>query len=414
MTEPTFTRGIKELLLRQARETEFDVEHGDLAVLEIHEATEKFCYFYDTTARRLIKSFVLKDGPQVDILCDVVLIKKGARYTPRLTLWRKDKTKGPKDTLTEEELVAEGRILLIKGRVDLGDCHESFWKLIDFLRTCQAIELPAHAFRVADAVLVTAFEGHDKASVLDAVKTYLGGNLTEADVRMLVDRRRTLDMFRRLLDEPDFVESHRQEIEANGVEGVWQSFFESNPWVFGYGLQLVACERYDDEKLERMSTGANVFTGGGKRSDAVMRTKGFIQTLLFGEIKKHTTALLTAVPYRKPDVYQVSPELSGAVSQVHKTAHKAVKKLEDLHRQSNPSGGFAFEVSTIRPRQVVIIGSLAELADDGEINVEKMTSFELWRKAQLGVEILTFDELYERTRFIVESHEAQVPSENPD
>jgi hypothetical protein len=104
----------------------------------------------------------------------------------------------------------------------------------------------------------------------------------------------------------------------------------------------------------------------------------------------------------------VSKELSGAVAQVLKTTHKAIKDLQDLHRQNTPEGNFEFEVSTITPRQVVIVGHLRELARDGEINVEKMTSFELFRRSQLGVEILTFDEVLERARFIVESGEAAI------
>lgn len=158
--------------------------------------------------------------------------------------------------------------------------------------------------------------------------------------------------------------------------------------------------------MEVITTGTNVFTGAGKRIDAAMRTRGFIQGLLFAEIKRHDTDLLMAQQYREPDVYQVSKELSGAVAQVQKTTHKAAKDLQDVHRQSTPEGDFEFEVSTIAPRQVVIVGHLRELAPDGAINVEKMTSFELFRRSQAGTEILTFDEVLARARFIVESREA--------
>jgi hypothetical protein len=34
--------------------------------------------------------------------------------------------------------------------------------------------------------------------------------------------------------------------------------------------------------------------------------------------------------------------------------------------------------------------------------VEKFSSFELYRQQLTGVEILTYDELYERARFIIE------------
>jgi hypothetical protein len=340
-------------------------------------------------------------------MCDVVLIKKEGGYTPRLTFWTKDKTKGKSEDLTEQELVAEGRIVLIKARVDVNDCQENFWKLIDFLHTHRGLVLPEHDFRVTsgeDVALLNALAGHDKAAVLTAVKTYLGGSLSEEDVQMLLDRKQTLSRFDHLLRDPAFFQAERAQL-GEKPEGVWQRFFEENTWIFGYGLTLVACEKFDDAKLEQMTTGRNVFTGGGKRSDAVMKTKGFLQTLLFAEIKRHDTDLLMPEAYRKPDVYQVGKELSGAVSQVQKTAHKAVRKLEDLHRRSDPGGSFEFEVSTIRPRQVVVVGHLDQLADGGAINVEKMSSFELWRKAQLGVEVLTFDELYERAKYIVESQE---------
>jgi hypothetical protein len=76
--------------------------------------------------------------------------------------------------------------------------------------------------------------------------------------------------------------------------------------------------------------------------------------------------------------------------------------LQDLHRQHRDTGEYEFEVSTIRPRQIVVAGQLSQLADGEEINIEKLTSFEMWRRGQLGVEVLTFDELYERARYIVE------------
>ncbi len=50
-----------------------------------------------------------------------------------------------------------------------------------------------------------------------------------------------------------------------------------------------------------------------------------------------------------------------------------------------------------------MVGHLSQLVDRDVPNVEKMTSFELFRRDQHDVEILTFDELYARARFIVES-----------
>lgn len=297
---------------------------------------------------------------------------------------------------------------MIKSRVDIGDCQANFWKLISFLQSVREVDIPNDEFRIAsreEAELVAALQGHDKDEVLAAVRTYLGGAVTEQDLQMLLDRRETLDTFERLLSDSDFFAAEKVRLNKHTDEGVWQQFFETNAWIFGYGLTLVSCEAISEKGLESITTGANVFSGGGKRIDAATRTRGFIQSLVFAEIKRHDTDLLMTEQYRQPDVYQASRELSGAVAQVQKTAHKAIKNLQDLHKQHTPDGAFEFEISTIRPRQVVVVGSLEQLADGDNVNIEKQTSFELFRRNQQGVEILTFDELLARTQFIVESRE---------
>lgn len=413
--KPIFRRGLKGLALQQARENEFNVLVDDFGLLEIRQDPRgNFFYFYDTKDHHLIKSFLLREGPRVDTLCDVVLTAKDDGYVPRLTFRKRDKTKLDLSDHTEEGERPKSDVFVVKSRVDVGECHEAYWTLIHFLQTFRGVVLPPQDFRVTSGEqleLARALEGKEKTAVLSAVRAALGAELTEQDVEMLLDRRNALAEFDRFLRDGDFFESERARLGTTR-EGLWQAFFEKHSWIFGYGLTLVACEKYGDDKLERMTTGRDLFTGAGKRADAAMRTKGFLQTLLFAEIKRHDTPLLMPSPYREPDVYQASKELSGAVSQVQKTAHKAVKKLEDLHRQSYPGGGYGFEVSTVRPRQIVIVGQLSQLADDEHINLEKMTSFELWRKGQLGTDVLTFDELYERARYIVESQEnsAEFPS----
>lgn len=408
-------REFKQVVLQSAKDTEFDVATGDFGNLVVQPA-EDFYYFYDTAERRLIKSFVLRDGPQVDTMCDVVVIEKDGEMEPRLHFWKKDKTRGNVGKDAYEAIRANESAVLVKASVDVANTHQNLWKLIAFLQSVQDLSLPQHQFRVADASdaeLLEALEGHDKESVLTAVKTYIGNDLTEQDVHMLVDRRRALEHFERLINEAGFIESERDRLGLRGVEAVWQDFFEANPWIFGYGLTLVSCEAVSEKGLEAVTTGHNVFSGGGKRIDAAMRTRGFIQSLLFAEIKRHDTDLLRSEPYRPPDVYQASKQLAGAVAQVQKTAHKAVKALQDLHRQRTPEGDFEYDVSTVMPRQVVILGHLSELTSGDDVNVEKMTSFELFRRSQLDVDILTFDEVLERTRFIVESGEEMAAAQLP-
>lgn len=396
-----------------AQGSEFHMEKDDFSALEIRDSGQSggFHYFFDTKRNALITDFILEDRPRVSTLCQITLIKKNDGFSPRIRLWKKDKTKlgkQPVDHITE----ANDATKIIKATVDTESCHENFWKLIDFIQSFKGITLPDSVFRVVSgdsAVLAQLLENEDRQVVLDAVQAAVGESLTERDIGIISNRKKQLAIFKSLLTDPDFFEKRRLELQKPGKrppgdESVWQQFFEQNQWIFGYGLSLIACESLDGEKLERITTGANIFTGAGKRSDAVMRSKGFISSLVFGEIKTPTAPLLDKEVYRPPDVYQTSREVNGAVAQVQKTAEKAIRQLSyDIHRLYEDDGTPTdIQVSSIRPKRVVVIGDLRQLAVAGNPNPEKTSTFELYRNSIHDVEIITFDELYERARFIVE------------
>ncbi|MGV9248749.1 Shedu anti-phage system protein SduA domain-containing protein [Streptomyces sp. NPDC003710] len=382
--------------------TEFDVTTQDFSDLEIRG--QGLPYFYDTRRSRLITDFLLDDRPRVATLCNVTLVNKDGVLSPRIKLWKKDKTKVAK-TAAMEAIPGTEAPQMVKALVDTSDAHESFWKVIRFLQSCVGLDIPESSLRLVvgdEAELARLLADQDRTTLLEAVRTAVGGALTEEDIRLISNRKAQLQRFRSLLNDPEFFEQERGQVA--GPEAVWQGFFEENPWIFGYGLTLVACGPIDEGKLERITTGANIFAGAGKRSDAVMRSRGFISSLLFCEIKTHLTSLLASAPYRVPDVYQVSKDVVGAVAQVQKTAYKAQQLVSgQLHRHFRDDGApTGIEVSTVRPRQVLVIGSLSELTDGGAANPEKITSFEQYRRSIQDVEVITFDELYERACFIVE------------
>lgn len=388
--------------------TEFDVTCGDFADLEIRGSQDSsgFHYLYDTRARRMITEFVLDDRPQVATHCSVTIIKKGDTFTPRIKLWKKDKKKAG-DVSAPQTVPDTGATRAVKALVDTGDVHENFWKVINFLRGCAGLSTPGGSFQLAagdETQLAQLLTGQDRTTVLRAVKTAIGGGLTDEDIRLISNRKEQLKRFERLLTDPDYFEQEESRATTRGAEAVWQAFFEANQWIFGYGLNLIACESIDDGKLERITTGANIFGGAGKRIDAIMRSKGLISSMLFCEIKTHDTDLLAKTAYRA-GVYQASKELGGGVAQVQKTASKAQQLIsrEFLTRiyddDGTPTG---VELSTTRPRQVVVIGSLREFTHNGAVNPEKINSFELYRTSIQDVEIITFDELYQRACFIVE------------
>lgn len=390
--------------------TYFSVDDGDFSYLEIRDSGKGngFYYFFDTHANHLVSDFVLEERPQVATLCHVTLIKKDGKYSPRIKLWKRDKTKvGRAQASTEVE--NNPKMHVIKAYVDTGECYKNFWKVIGFLQSLADIEIPIDKFKMVasdQAELVELLDSKDKSTVLSAVKASLDGKITDADLQMLAGRKAQLEYFEQLLDDRQFFDKQKEVLDKRGDEAVWQHFFEQNAWIFGYGLSLISCESFDDQKLEQVTTGADIFKGAGKRSDAVMKTRGYVSSLLFCEIKTPDTHLLKPRQYRVPDVYQVSDELSGGVSQVQKTANKATRNLNSFidHTYADDGIPLRVELSTIRPKEVLVIGNQQQLKESEGINLEKSLSFELYRKSINDVEIITFDELLERARFIVKDY----------
>ncbi|RYD42110.1 MAG: DUF4263 domain-containing protein, partial [Verrucomicrobiaceae bacterium] len=223
--------------------------------------------------------------------------------------------------------------------------------------------------------------------------------VTKADIVAVGYRKKQLDVFARLLDDTAYFDTWRERLGTT-PEGLWQRFFEKNTWMFGYGLGYLFLSALDDAKLEQAVQGASL-VGYGKRADGVMKTQGAVSHLCFIEIKRHDTPLLAPKEYRA-GCWAPSTELTGAVAQVQGTVHAAVQTIGTRFRGidsiGNPTGEEAFNV---QPKSFLVVGDLRQFKGEHGINETQVKSFELFRRGTSSPEIITFDELYERARFIV-------------
>ncbi|MFI8880639.1 hypothetical protein [Streptomyces sp. NPDC055243] len=134
--------------------TEFNVVLQDFSDLEIRG--HGFPYVYDTRRGRLITEFLLGDRPQVATLCHVILINKDGVLSPRIKLWK------------------------------------HFWKGISFLQGCVGLDLPGSSLRLVvgdKAELARPLADQDRTTLLEAVRTAVGGALTEEDIRLISNRK---------------------------------------------------------------------------------------------------------------------------------------------------------------------------------------------------------------------------------
>lgn len=283
-------------------------------------------------------------------------------------------------------------------------------KFCEFLANIQSVNFQNNgAINIADEELrkIALTSNQAKNLVADNEELFaevLRQSITKKDVIAIAYRKRQLEVFRKLLDDPEYFDNLKEKKNCKN-ESLWQQFFEKNPWIFGYGLSYLYSSGLDDKRLEQVVRGYHV-AQSGKRVDALLKTKALASTLCFVEIKTHKTPLLSNTAYRS-GCWRPSDELSGAVSQVQGTVSYASDSIFGKLSLTD-SNGFptAEEIFNFHPKSFVVIGSLSQFFGEYGINQEQLRSFELYRRNTFQPEIITFDELYERALHIVDAGES--------
>jgi hypothetical protein len=237
----------------------------------------------------------------------------------------------------------------------------------------------------------------------DLIEELVRNNTTAQDVALLGRRKEQLEVFRKLLTDEKYFESSLAALGANKRrEDLWQKFFEENTWIFGVGLSYQFNSPLEGKKLEQVVSGYD-FQSPGKRVDGLLKTRGFLSSLAFAEIKTHQTELLEKVktPYRS-GAWAVSRELAGGVAQVQRTVQESVRNIQTKTQIQGLDGAPTGEdVFLYTPRSFLVIGCLNEFEEEHGINEQKYACFEMFRRNLTNPEIVTFDELFERAKHIV-------------
>jgi hypothetical protein len=309
--------------------------------------------------------------------------------------------------LTVQKFMAETGMPYGTGFSFVGD---EIGRFCEFLANIQSVALKSNrAINISDEelrriALTTHQAKHLVTENEELFAEVLRHSLTKKDVVAIAFRKRQLEVFKKLLEDPDYFNTLTKKKNCTS-ESLWQKFFEKNAWIFGYGLSYVYSSGLDEKRLEQVVRGYHV-AQSGKRVDALLKTKAFASTLCFVEIKTHKTLLLNDKPYRV-GCWSPSDELCGAVAQIQGTVSYASETIFGKLTLTD-SDGFptAEEVFNFHPKSFVVIGSLSQFSGEHGINQEHLRSFELYRRNTNQPEIITFDEMYERARHIVEASES--------
>jgi hypothetical protein len=329
-------------------------------------------------------SFILAESPEVLHVCEVTLIKKeNEQFTPRIYFSVRYREQPKKFANTQLESSEDA--LFVKASVDMRDCHKNFWDLISFFKSVKELDIPDESFSLVKkdaAQIVRALTKLNKDTVLRVVKTLTSTSdiaFSEKDVNELLQRRKRLLEFRNHLDQ-------------TVPESWWQNFFEQNKWIFGYGLNYVIL------RVQRQPYvgGKRVDRGGGQNPDYLGITSGDVKFTVLVEIKTPSTRLIDGQSEIRNGAWSLAKDLTDALAQTQANIDRWNR--EGARTDENRDALEKAAVYTVQPKGIVIIGSLRQVKED----LHKLQTFERFRRSISDVEIITFDELHERARFIVE------------
>jgi hypothetical protein len=234
------------------------------------------------------------------------------------------------------------------------------------------------------------------------------GLIGEGDIGNLYKKKEALSVFNNLMTDNSFFSEKKKEWNKKRDEDVWQHFFETNKWIFGYGLEYVFNAPIEKDKFQQTLKGNN-FNEYGKKPDGILKTLGMINFLNIVEIKTDKKDLIKTVTYRDSNVWAVSDELIGAVSQCQQYVRTSIRNLNEAIDIRKENGDRANEeVFCFSPKCFLLIGNMRRdfLDQEGKvINPDKLSCFEYFRKNILTPEIITFDQLFYRAKNIIEHND---------
>jgi antiviral defense system Shedu protein SduA len=255
---------------------------------------------------------------------------------------------------------------------------DEFDRLLAFLKQIEFVNLSNEGnFQIEDisqnegpkAIIDASYRGViEKIQSMDneqreAVLEALRGSLTSSEINVLLGRRQALEIFSEQLS------------LARWTEPEWQIFFESEQWVFGYGLDYRIMRQFGRE--------LTVGSGGGtdNRNKPIVDFLGsFTEYTVLVEIKKPDTRIFKPVKGSggRSGTWEFSTEFISAVSQI--VRQKAEWLAFAQNGEHFNKDGQKLLSKTKNARSILVFGSLSECDGSDLENQIKRDTFELFRQ----------------------------------
>lgn len=283
--------------------------------------------------------------------------------------------------------------------------------LLEFLKENGPKNIKNKQFKLTDKLIEELDEKTRKKIIkfftneekLKLVEEFLSGkegidSIKSKDLVNLGYRKNQLKIFHGLLYDKNYFNQYKNWFNKNKKsetkdESIWQYFFSKNHWIFGYGLD------YKFQGILQKEFHASNSDADGKNEVVCDYLLGDKRFTTFIEIKKPDTPLF-GISKNRSNCWKLSGDIFDSVSQILERKASGQIKIEttgNLYNNENDK----IKQKSYDSKVILIIGNWNQIknCNSREKNIKEKT-FELFRRDSRNIEIITYDKLYERAKFI--------------
>jgi hypothetical protein len=381
---------------------EFDLTERDLDQVEIKETYSKDnCFVWDKgDSSKSYNSFILKKNSKSKYVCEIKFYKssKTQKYLPRPSFQRQSLNGDITKTKSGDKVVI---------RFDDSETAIKFWTLIGFLTSYKDL-VDTGGFQdnfkmIAKDSYVIEFKAKDSSSKLKDLKELMElSNFSASDLKSITfeQRKKSLKGFYYLLkdlkiDSIPAREHYRTKYNVKkGEEYIWHHFLQENDWILGLNVDA----RFIIDFLDEQKVGAE--DSKGKKSP-VTDILGVTDFTTLIELKHSSTNIFKVAKSKgRANTWDFTSDFIEGISQclgqkfeLDKTFNSKDFLKEDGTRLDKS------DIQSIDPKAIILLGNkkrefpINDLNDD---NLLKNKTLQRFRRNNRNLDVLTFDELFER------------------
>lgn len=384
----------------------FNLLEKDISTLIIKETYDKTkCFIWDKDISTAYIDFILDKNSKTTTICSLNFFRssKSDLYIPRPTFKKVDNDSNIQTSKSDK---------IINISFNKSEQANKFWELMNFIgKFKELVDLGdfEKKYIIAKNDYILEFEKKDEKEKFEDIKELIG----KSDFKSIdylkqlefYERKKNLKAFLYLLknhpyEDKDSFSKYKEmyKIKVQGQEVVWQHFLLNHLWILGLNADF----RIINSLLDEQNLGS--VNNKGKESPTV-DFLGISNYTILIELKTSNTKIFKKTESKsRANTWDFTSDFIEGISQClgqkfeFEKEYESKKYIDNEDKIINNN-----KIRTLDSKVLFIIGNRSMEFPHNEINenIIKSETFERFKRNSKNIEILTFDELFERSYYIV-------------